>query len=144
MDPGMNQLLKWSIENSEDASVDPSSTTDPKAERPSGRPLNAEAIQSLMGGPSDADLMRESMAAVASPQISLEDKLVAFDNFEQLIETLDNANNMETLGLWEPLTDSLSSEEPELRRHAAWCLGTAVQNNIKTQVKVRICTSIFA
>ena len=133
MDPGMNQLLKWSIENSENPSTDPTSTTDPKAERPSGRPINAEALHSLLGGPSDADLMKNSMAAIQSPQVALDDKLVAFDNFEQLIENLDNANNMEVLGLWDPLLRLLKSDEAELRRYAAWCIGTAVQNNVKAQ-----------
>ena len=136
MEPGLNQLLKWSIENSETASVDPTSTTDPKAERPSGRPINAEALNSLFGGPSDADLMKESMAAVLSPQITLENKLVAMDNFEQLIENLDNANNMEVLGLWAPLVQLLKNDEAELRRYAAWCVGTAVQNNVKAQERL--------
>ena len=77
----MNQLLKWSIENSENPSADSTSTIDPKAERPSGRPINAEALNSLFGGPSDADLMKESIAAILSPQIALDSKLVAFDNF---------------------------------------------------------------
>ena len=136
MDPGMNQLLKWSIENSENPSADPTSTTDPKAERPSGRPLNADALNALMGGPSDADLMKESMAAILSPAITLNNKIVAFDNFEQLIETIDNANNMEPLGLWAPLVTLLGSEESELRKYAAWCIGTAVQNNVKAQAKL--------
>ena len=136
MDPGMNQLLKWSIENSETPSADPTSTTDPKAERPSGRPINAEALNALLGGPSDADLMKESMATILSPQITLEDKLVAFDNFEQLIENLDNANNMEVLGLWDPLVRLLKNDEAELRRFAAWCVGTAVQNNAKAQASL--------
>lgn len=132
----MNQLLKWSIENSETPSADPTSTTDPKAERPSGRPINAEALNALLGGPTDADLMKESMAAILSPHIALQDKLVAFDNFEQLIENLDNANNMEVLGLWAPLVQLLKNEEAELRRYAAWCVGTAVQNNAKSQEKL--------
>ncbi|CAF9906233.1 hsp70 nucleotide exchange factor fes1 [Imshaugia aleurites] len=136
MDPGMNQLLKWGIENSENPSADPTSTTDPKAERPSGRPINAEALNSLFGGPSDADLMKESMASILSSQVTLEDKLVAFDNFEQLIENLDNANNMEVLGLWAPLVQLLKSNEAELRRYAAWCVGTAVQNNVKAQARL--------
>ena len=136
MDPGMNQLLKWSIENSETPSADPTSTTDPKAERPSGRPINAEALNALLGGPSDADLMKESMATILSPQIMLENKLVAFDNFEQLIENLDNANNMEVLGLWDPLVRLLKDDEAELRRFAAWCVGTAVQNNAKAQASL--------
>ena len=138
----MNQLLKWSIENSDNASADPTSTTDPKAERPSGRGINAEALNTLMGGPSDADLMKESMAAVLNPEISLENKLVAFDNFEQLVEGIDNANNMENLGLWTPLVGLLKSEEPELRRYAAWCSGTAVQNNPRSQERFLVVGGI--
>ncbi|KAL8674361.1 MAG: hypothetical protein Q9168_001221 [Polycauliona sp. 1 TL-2023] len=133
MDPGMNQLLKWSIENSENPQNDTTTSTDPKAERPSGQGLNQEAIRSLMGGPSDADLMKLSMAAIQSPDVSLEDKLVAFDNFEQLIEMVDNANNLESLALWTPLVAQLDNVEAEVRRMAAWCIGTAVQNNVKTQ-----------
>lgn len=132
----MNQLLKWSIENADAARNDPTATTDPKADRPSGRPLNADVLRSLMGGPSDADLMKESMASIQSPETSLENKLVAFDNFEQLIENLDNANNMQVLGLWTPLVELLKDEASEIRRMAAWCVGTAVQNNVTAQERV--------
>lgn len=139
----MNHLLKWSIENSEKAAADPTSTTDPKAVRPSGHPLNAEAVNSLFGGPSDAELMVESMAAITYPENSLENKLVAFDNFEQLIETIDNANNMGVLKLWAPLVELLGNEEASLRRYAAWCLGTAVQNNAKAQEMVSLTTRTY-
>lgn len=142
MDPGMNQLLKWSIENSENPSADPTSTTDPKAERPSGHPINPDVLASLFGGPSDADLLKESMAAILSPDITLDNKVIAFDNFEQLIENIDNANNLEVLGLWTPLVRLLESEEAELRRYAACCLGTAVQNNVKAQSDLRATGAI--
>ncbi len=138
MDPGMNQLLKWSIENSETTRDDPAASTDPKAKRSSGRDLSQEAIKSLMGGPSDAELMKLSMAAIKSPDVSLDNKLVAFDNFEQLIEIVDNANNLESLALWTPLVAELSNAEAEIRRMAAWCVGTAVQNNIKSQERVSV------
>ena len=145
MDSNLNQLLKWGIENSDASRADTSSTTDSKAERkdwPAGRPLNPEALKVLMGGPSDAELMQESMAAIQSPDISLENKLVAFDNFEQLIENIDNANNMESLALWTPLVGQLEHEEADMRKMAAWCLGTAVQNNVKAQDRVCRCGSL--
>jgi len=134
----MNELLKWGIENSESSREDPSHPTDPKAVHPPGTSINAEALRSLMGGPSDADLMKESLAAVLSPDVSLGNKLVAFDNFEQLIETIDNANNMESLGMWTPLVELLENEEGDLRMMAAWCLGTAVQNNVKAQQRLLV------
>ena len=131
MDPGLNQLLQWSIENSDVSKSNPVSAS-PAAMRP----LDAAALKALMGGPSEADMMRESMAAIQSADISLDNKLVAFDNLEQLIESLDNANNLEPLGLWAPLVGLLGHEEGELRRMAAWCVGTAVQNNVKAQERV--------
>ena len=132
MDPGLNELLKWSVENSNTTANDPSATP------PSNRGLNPDALAGLFGGPSDADLMKSSMSAILStdPEITLDDKLIAFDNFEQLIENLDNANNLGPLALWTPLLGCLSSEESEIRRMAAWCVGTAVQNNETSQERL--------
>ncbi|KAL9631975.1 MAG: hypothetical protein Q9164_005600 [Protoblastenia rupestris] len=77
--------------------------------------------------------MKESMSAILFPHLTLPNKITAFDNFEQLIENIDNANNMENLGLWAPLVGLFDSEEAEMRRYATWCAGTAVQNNVKAQ-----------
>ena len=66
----------------------------------------------------------------------MDNKLTAFDNFEQLIESIDNANNLEPLGLWTPLIQLLEHDEADMRRMAAACLGTVVQNNEKGQDKV--------
>jgi len=126
MDPGLNSLLQWSVENS-DAARDPDKpATEPKA-------MSADALRALMGGPSDADLMREAMSLIVSADASHDAKMTAFDNFEQLVENIDNANNMEPLGLWTPLLAQFDSSDPDMRRMAAWCVGTAVQNNVKAQ-----------
>ena len=135
-DPNLNQLLKWSVRNSEISRNDATSESDPKAERDPHRGLNPEALSQLMGGPTDADRMRDAMVAVASPELDLQNRLIAFDNFEQLIENLDNANNMENLGLWMPLTKQLDNSEAQLRMMAAWCVGTAAQNNVRAQERV--------
>lgn len=132
MEPGLNELLKWSIENSS------TTANDPEAAAPTNRGLNAEVMAALLGGPSDADLMRAAMTVVTSADGSatLSDKLTAFDNLEQLVESLDNANNMGSLGLWPPLLAQLEHAEPEMRRMAAWCVGTAVQNNEPSQARL--------
>jgi len=130
----LNELLKWGIENSK--SDGSNSTTQPQT---SGRDpcagLNAAALAELLGGPSDADRMRGAMTAILAPtsQVDLENKLIAWDNLEQLIEQIDNANNMSSLGLWTPLIGQLDSDEPEMRRMSAWCISTSVQNNVKCQ-----------
>lgn len=132
-DPRMNNLLKWSIENSGVTLSDPNA---PK----SGASLDHEALQQLlsgMTGPSDAEMMLKKMSIVMDTDFSLEDRVSAFDDFEMLIENLDNANNMENLGLWTKLVDQLEQEHAELRKYAAWCVGTAVENNVKAQERVR-------
>ncbi|KAF7117529.1 hypothetical protein CNMCM5793_006551 [Aspergillus hiratsukae] len=134
MDPNMNNLLKWSIENSSSARH-PGDSSGAAPAAPS-RSLNPEVLSALFGGPSDADLMKAAMAALRSDEVDLENKMIAFDNFEQLIESIDNANNLEPLGLWTPLVELLKHEEADMRRMAAWCIGTAVQNNEKAQDKL--------
>ena len=129
MEPGLNSLLKWSVENSA------GTENDPEAAPPTNRGFNASAMAELFGGPSDADLMISSMTAILTPdpEVTLDDRLIAFDNFEQLIENLDNANNLGPLKLWEPLLGCLANEHADIRMMAAWCVGTAVQNNEKSQ-----------
>ncbi|TQS31401.1 hypothetical protein Golomagni_08316, partial [Golovinomyces magnicellulatus] len=130
-DKRLNDLLRWSIENSEN------SRQDPAAEAPQTN-LTPDVISALMGGPSEADLMKASIEIITSKDgdVTLDDKLIAFDNFEQLIENLDNANNIENMGLWTPLLAQLTDEESEVRKMASWCIGTAVQNNAKTQERL--------
>ncbi|KEY69868.1 hypothetical protein S7711_06424 [Stachybotrys chartarum IBT 7711] len=130
-DKRLNDLLKWSIENTDTSKNGPQ----PAA---STSELTPELMAAIMGGPSDADLMKAAIEVISSSDadISLDDKLIAFDNFEQLIESLDNANNIANLGLWTPLLEQLKHEEREIRKMAAWCVGTAVQNNVKTQERL--------
>lgn len=133
-----NSLLKWGVENSAASLEDSASQEDPETDRSTHRGLTSEALAQLLGGPSDADRMRDAMAAIQSPDVDLNNKLIAFDNFEQMIENLDNANNMESLGLWMPLVEQLENPVAELRLMAAWCVGTAVQNNNRSQEMVVI------
>ncbi|KAK4204268.1 nucleotide exchange factor Fes1-domain-containing protein [Triangularia verruculosa] len=139
MDKNLTNLLKWGIENSavSNPANDPSAPAGSPAAAPAPRSdLNPEILSALMGGPSDADLMKAAMEVLHDPAATLDNKLIAFDNFEQLIESLDNANNLENLSLWTPLLSLLSHEEAEIKKYAAWCVGTAVQNNIKSQERL--------
>ncbi|KAJ9138754.1 Hsp70-like protein [Coniochaeta hoffmannii] len=134
MSRNLNDLLKWSIENTtrgEDAPADGAAA--PSSD--SIRNLDPELLSALMGGPSDAELMQAAMSLITSddPDVTHESRVTAFDNFEQLIESLDNANNMSNLALWTPLVSLLDHSHPDLRRYAAWCVGTAVQNNAPSQ-----------
>jgi hsp70-interacting protein len=130
----MTNLLRWSIEQQTAATSNDTTSGQPAAPSAPHTTLDQDALRRLvLGGPSDADLMREAMATIHSPDVSLENKEIAFDNLEQLVEQIDNANNMEPMGLWQPLVDLLQSEEGEIRKWAAWVMATAVSNNTKAQ-----------
>jgi len=146
MDKNLNGLLRWSIENTAPSNPTPSAETTSFRELPNSEDapappksdLTPEVMAALFGGPSEADLMKAAIELITDtdPSITLEDRMTAFDNFEQLIESLDNANNLENLSLWTPLLSLLEHDERDLRYMAAWCVGTAVQNNVKTQEKL--------
>ncbi|KAJ5375453.1 Armadillo-like helical [Penicillium concentricum] len=135
MDPEMNKLLKWSVANSQaSAGADgEGSANNLPAAAAAASNLTPQMVNTLFGGPSEADLMRAAMEVVHDNESDLENKLIAFDNFEQMIEGIDNANNLVPLNLWKPLVELLKHDEAEIRRYAAWCVGTAVQNNPKAQ-----------
>lgn len=137
----MNKLLKWSVQNSQQPAT--GTTAAPPSASEAARNLTPDMVNALFGGPSEADLMKAAMEVLHSNEADLENKLVAFDNFEQLIESIDNANNLEPLGLWSPLVQLLKHDEADMRRMAAWCIGTAVQNNEKAQDKVCIQCSLL-
>ncbi|KAK7749394.1 hsp70 nucleotide exchange factor fes1 [Diatrype stigma] len=159
----LNELLKWSIENTTTGSPDTSNnnttngstavTSTSAAASPAApaaasdtttttngtkQPLDPELLAQLFGGPSEAELMQAAVAHITStdPEITLESRLTAFDNLEQLVESLDNANLLGKLGLWTPLLGLLGHAEREIRLMAAWCVGTAVQNNAPCQERL--------
>ncbi|RYP12781.1 hypothetical protein DL765_007159 [Monosporascus sp. GIB2] len=145
----LNELLKWSIENSttpqSNAAPDsaPNDTNGAAAQQTSTagatpRNLDPELLAQLLGGPSDAELMQAAVEHATSrdPEITLESRLTALDNLEQLVESLDNANLLSKLGLWTPLLGLLGHGEARVRLMATWCVATAVQNNVPCQERL--------
>jgi len=143
MDPNLSNLLKWSLANST-PTTDPSTTNAPPPPTtnpalPTSTPSALAALLSASGS-TDADHMRSSLTTITgptTPATPLSSKLTAFTDLHYLLESLDNANNLSPLHLWPPLVAQLHSPEPEIRRMAAACVGTAVQNNAIAQESVR-------
>ncbi|KAG5362164.1 Hsp70 nucleotide exchange factor FES1 [Yarrowia sp. C11] len=115
----MDKLLAWSVKQQQEGTNEP--------------PPDPKLLAQLFGAPDDAQLMVQAMVVITQPDNKLEDKEVAFDNLEMLVENLDNANMMKNLKLWEPLLAQLSSPHPSLQKLAAWVVATATQNNPKSQ-----------
>lgn len=120
----MDKLLHWSIAQQ---------AGDKEALAKIGEP-DPKLLNQLFGGPDEVALMKESIAVAHNPKVETKDKEIALDNFEMLIENMDNANNIENLGLWHPIVDLLKNEVPDdLRIIVCGIIGTAVQNNPKSQ-----------
>ncbi|WWC62527.1 uncharacterized protein I303_105123 [Kwoniella dejecticola CBS 10117] len=99
--------------------------------------LTTEMLDLILGK-SDSITMKEKMAFAVDESNPLEERVEALDDFEMLIELIDNANNMPILKLWQPLLSLLSSPESEIVSNALWIIGTAAQNNIKAQAALFI------
>ncbi|TFK92156.1 nucleotide exchange factors-like protein [Polyporus arcularius HHB13444] len=120
----MEQLLRWGIANSDPNAPPPQPRTD----------LDPGIIDAILGK-SDAELMKEALAVAVDEKRDEDERLQALDDFEMLIEQIDNANNLEKLKMWEPLQALLTSptSSEAIQRQILWILGTAVQNNPAAQ-----------
>ncbi|KAI0693093.1 armadillo-type protein [Cerioporus squamosus] len=120
----MEQLLRWGIANSDPNAPPPQPRTD----------LDPGVIDAILGK-SDAELMKEALAVAVDEKRDEDERIQALDNFEMLIEQIDNANNLEKLKMWEPLHSLLTSptSSEAIQMQILWILGTAVQNNPAAQ-----------
>lgn len=117
----MDKLLQWSI-----ALQSGDKETMAKVGTPDAQML----LQLFGGGPDEPQLMKHAMAVAANPEATEENRVVALENFEMLIENLDNANNIENLRLWPEVIALLDEAHPAaVRALAALIVGIAVQNN---------------
>ncbi|CAE6462491.1 unnamed protein product [Rhizoctonia solani] len=122
----MESLLKWSLENT--PADEPS--VPPTAERI--KELDPAIIDMILGK-SDAVIMKEKLAIAQDESREEDERVEALDDFEMLVEQIDNANNLENMKMWEPLIELARSPVPGVQRHAIWIAGTAVQNNSAAQ-----------
>lgn len=120
----MESLLKWAIENG--ATVDADSLTSPKES------LDAGVLDAILGKPASVQ-MTECLDSVEHPSTPLEARQIALDDLEMLVEHIDNASNLEPLGLWPRLKRLFGDPEPSIRSASLWVSGTALQHNPKAQ-----------
>jgi len=141
----MQSLLRWGIENSsqqtstgstavtvaEDSSTTSTSTAGAGEHAPpQPRQWDPELVQALLGRP-DSELMKDALKVACDEGKDEETRLTALDDFEMLIEQIDNANNIDKMGMWKPIRQLLVSptSSDEIRSNVLWIIGTAVQNN---------------
>ncbi|KAI9435807.1 nucleotide exchange factors-like protein [Lactarius indigo] len=130
----MQSLLRWGIENSS-SDVDSSATPRVSAQRMAE--LDPGVIDAILGRP-DSQLMKEALAKAQDASLDEDARLTALDDLEMLVENIDNANDLEKLGMWEPLQGLLGSPSDDVKVQALWVIGTAVQNNPSAQRAVSL------
>jgi len=131
----MQQLLQWAITNSDQDRLHADADAVRRGERelkPPQQTFDPELLKAI-SGKDDATRMKEAVVVIINPAETLENREIALDNLELLVEQIDNAMSIQNMNLWPSILSLLSSPEPSLRKGAAWVCGTAVQNNIKAQ-----------
>ncbi|POW05605.1 hypothetical protein PSTT_09546, partial [Puccinia striiformis] len=98
--------------------------------------LDTGVLDAILGR-TDAVRMREAISIFEDPKKSIHERCNAGEELEDLIQDLDNANDMEVLGIWPKLMTLMESntsggnskDDDLIKFHACWICGTAVQNN---------------
>lgn len=124
----MQSLLRWGIENSSNDN-DSATGAMPLAPRTD---LDPGIIDAILGRP-DSELMKEALAKAQDASLDEDARLTALDDLEMLVENIDNANDLEKLGMWEPLQGLLATPSDDIKVQALWVIGTALQNNPAAQ-----------
>ncbi|KAF9109372.1 hsp70 nucleotide exchange factor fes1 [Mortierella sp. AM989] len=125
----LNELLKWSIINQATEKEDASTTG--ASIKPMEK-MDPGLIEQILGK-SESQMMLEALNVIKSPKSTEDEKELAWEDFEMLIQQIDNASNIENMKMWPPILEELKNSNPKFREHAAWVCGTATQNNPKAQ-----------
>ncbi|KAF9185663.1 hsp70 nucleotide exchange factor fes1 [Haplosporangium sp. Z 767] len=125
----LNELLKWSIINQATEKEDASASGAPP--KPMEK-LDPGLIDAILGK-SESQMMMEALSVIKNPNATIDEKELAWEDFEMLIQQIDNASNIENMKMWPPILEELKNSNPKLREQAAWVCGTATQNNPKAQ-----------
>jgi hsp70-interacting protein len=132
-------LLNWALSNS---------SADQPAQNAKSPVLDEELMEAILGK-SEAKQMRECVEFASNSENALPDRLSLLDELEMLVESIDNANDIEQMGLWPKIFSLLESSkegEDKIKVATLWVIGTAAQNNPKAQqalLKYNVLEAVF-
>ncbi|GAA6052386.1 hypothetical protein JCM3770_000217 [Rhodotorula araucariae] len=136
-------LLRWGIENAAPGALAETAREIKDGKRPD---LSTDMLKHIMGQ-SDAEKMRECVMVIEgkwvdrdgsgelknSSDITDDDRYRAWEDLEMLVQDLDNAVDLQNMGLWPIILKHLASGDDEQVMFACWVCGTATQNNPRAQ-----------
>ncbi|KAI8638341.1 armadillo-type protein [Parasitella parasitica] len=129
----MEKLLQWAVNNSDNNSLAEQAAAIRRGEaKPDPTKYDPKFLEAILGK-DDATRMKDAVKCISDPEDTIENKKIALDNLELLIEGIDNARNMENMKLWPAVIKEMDNKAPEVRKGIAWVCGTTVQNNPEAQ-----------
>ncbi|CAO3593683.1 unnamed protein product [Absidia cylindrospora] len=103
----MEKLLQWAVNNSDQEQLQRDAEAVRRGDyKPDPSKFNPRVIEAILGK-DDATRMKEAVQCMTNPNDTIENKEIAMDNFEMLIEGIDNAKNIQNMGLWPVLIQLL-------------------------------------
>jgi len=112
----------------------------PAASSTPPQPLTKERLEDLktwtgMMMPDNVEMMRQALVQAQDLSLSLEDRETALFNLQELVEDVDNAKDLQTIGGFTTVLElAFESEAPVLQAAAVWVIGTSVQNQRELQL----------
>ena len=129
--PTPTDLLAWAVTHIPETGPNANDTTSNTTPPVNVQEIDRKWIEVILGKPDSARM--KDLITTINETSDVDMKVAAFDELELLLESLDNANDLQPLNLWKTLISFLDDSEPKVRMYAAWVMGTAVQNNEKAQ-----------
>ncbi|XP_014517152.1 hsp70 nucleotide exchange factor FES1 [Vigna radiata var. radiata] len=134
----LDGMLQWAISHSDPEKLKDSAEAQQRLSprELEKRSLEIKEIMEKIKMPSDAELMKIAIRDLNNVSTSLEDRRRALQELLELVESLDNANDLDKLGGLVAVSKELNHSDPGIRTIAAWVLGKASQNNPIVQQQI--------
>ncbi|KAK7333935.1 hypothetical protein VNO80_30716 [Phaseolus coccineus] len=134
----LDGMLQWAISHSDPEKLKDSAEAQQRLSPRDleKRSLEIKEIMEKIKMPSDAELMKIAIRDLNNVSTSLEDRHRALQELLELVESIDNANDLNKLGGLVAVTKELNHSDPVIRTVAAWVLGKASQNNPIVQQQI--------
>lgn len=135
----LNELFHWAIENSDPESL---SETAAKVGKYTKEELEAlkerqaavrEALDQFKNMPTEAEIMQDIISLLNNESTNAVQHENALLYLQELVEPIDNANDLYGMGGIHAVLRKLHSPQENVRKAAAWVLGTAASNNPAVQ-----------
>ncbi|ESW18102.1 hypothetical protein PHAVU_006G013100 [Phaseolus vulgaris] len=134
----LDGMLQWAISHSDPEKLKDSAEAQQQLSprELEKRSMEIKEIMEKIKMPSDAELMKIAIRDLNNVSTSLEDRHRALQELLELVESIDNANDINKLGGLVAVTKELNHSDPVIRTLAAWVLGKASQNNPIVQQQI--------